>query len=316
MKKKLAIIIPAYKTTYLHETLQSIANQSYKKFTLYIGDDASPNNISGIVKGYEKDIDIVYKRFDENLGGVDLIAHWNRCVDMSVDEDWLWLFSDDDLMAPNCVELFYKHIESNKESQLLHFNTDIINGDGKLHAKGVSFPLKMKSSDFFEKRMSGKVFSFIVEYIFSKKIYLEEGKFEKFDLAWCSDDATWIKFSINSGITTIDEKALVSWRYSGENISSLNVDESILYRKLNAKVAYLKWAIDFFKNKKETINVNRINKVKWILSDLNEVSYLAFNKRVEIAYNYAKVTGSFLNGLLGVLYIYYSEIKFWNKKKL
>jgi glycosyltransferase involved in cell wall biosynthesis len=316
MNNHLAIIIPAYKTTYLHETLQSISSQTCKEFTLYIGDDASPNNIYEIVKEFERDINIVYKRFDGNLGGLDLIAHWNRCIEMSVDEEWIWLFSDDDIMAANCVEKFRKYLESGGESQLLHFNTDIIDGKGKKYADSKPFPLKMSSSDFFERRMSGEIFSFVVEYIFTRKLYLGEGKFEKFDLAWCSDDATWVKFAKKTGISTMDNNALVYWRYSGENISSLNIDESILFRKLNAKAAYLNWAIDFFKNNKETIHVNIINKVKWILFDLNQVSYLPFTTRCQIAYKYASMTGNFINGLLGVLYISYSQIKHWNKKRL
>jgi glycosyltransferase involved in cell wall biosynthesis len=316
IRNNLAIIIPAYKTTYLHETLQSLSNQTCKKFTLYIGDDASPNNIYEIVKEFENEIDIIYKRFDENLGGTNLVDQWNRCIDMTINEDWIWLFSDDDIMEPNCVELFYKHIESDKEVQLLHFNTDIIDAEGKLHAKQKPFPLKMTSGDFFEKRIGGRIFSFAVEYVFTRKLYIAEERFQIFDLAWCSDDATWTKFAKNNGITTIDTNALVHWRYSGENISSLNVDLSILYRKLDAKVAYLKWAIDFFKNTKTAINVGHVNKVKWILSDLNEVSYLTFSKRIQIAYKYANITGTFINGILGVLYICYNESKYWNKKSL
>jgi glycosyltransferase involved in cell wall biosynthesis len=316
LNNRLAIVIPAYKETYLRETLQSISKQTCKKFTLYIGDDASPNNIYEIVKEYEKNIDIVYKRFNENLGGKDLIAQWNRCIDMSNDEEWLWLFSDDDIMEPNCVALFYNHIKSDKESQLLHFNTDIIDGEGKLYAKGRQFPSKMTAVNFFEKRMSRQIYSFAVEYIFTRKLYLEEGGFQVFDLAWCSDDATWTKFAKNNGISTIDKNALVHWRYSGENISSLNIDLSILYRKLNSKVAYLKWAIDFFKNNKIEMYVGHVNKVKWILSDVNEVSHLTFSKRITIAYKYAKITGTFLNGLLGVLYISYNETKHRNKKRI
>jgi glycosyltransferase involved in cell wall biosynthesis len=47
---KLAIIIPAYKITFLDEALNSIANQTCLDFTVYIGDDASPHNIESIVK--------------------------------------------------------------------------------------------------------------------------------------------------------------------------------------------------------------------------------------------------------------------------
>jgi glycosyltransferase involved in cell wall biosynthesis len=316
MDNNLAIIIPAYKTTYLHETLQSIANQSCKKFTLYIGDDASPNNIYETYKIYEKDINIIYKRFDENLGGTNLIGQWNRCIDMSINEEWIWLFADDDIMDPNCVELFYKHIESEKTAQLLHFNTDIIDGDGNLYAKEKPFPTKLTSFDFFKNRIMGQIFSFAVEYIFTRKLYLEKGKFQIFDLGWCSDDATWTTFALKSGISTIALDTLVHWRYSGKNISSLNNDKDILIRKLNARTAYFKWGINYFKNANQILKIKQINKVKWILSDVNQVSYLSFVKRLQIAYKYARITGPFTNGILGILYISFYELKQLNKKRM
>ena len=102
-QNNLAIVIPAYKSTFLAAALDSIAAQTCKDFILYIGDDCSPNNLGEIVDGYRDKINLVYKRFDTNLGGKDLVAQWERCIDMTQGEDWLWLFSDDDVMEKNCV---------------------------------------------------------------------------------------------------------------------------------------------------------------------------------------------------------------------
>ena len=105
---KLAIVIPAYKLAFLKQTIESIANQTCKDFIVYIGDDASPFNLTEIINLFNNKIKIVYKRFEENVGANDLVAHWNRCIDMVQNEEWIWLFSDDDLMMDNCVDLFYK----------------------------------------------------------------------------------------------------------------------------------------------------------------------------------------------------------------
>ena len=59
--KKLAIVIPAYKDLFLEDTLTSIANQTCKNFTLYVGDDNSPHDLYKIVRMFEQKIDIVYK---------------------------------------------------------------------------------------------------------------------------------------------------------------------------------------------------------------------------------------------------------------
>ncbi|MDQ3843120.1 MAG: glycosyltransferase family 2 protein, partial [Bacteroidota bacterium] len=87
-KDKLAIVIPAYKAAFLREAIQSIAQQTCKDFTLYIGDDASPHDLSRIIADFDNKMNIVYKRFDENLGGKDLAGHWNRCVGLVKEESW------------------------------------------------------------------------------------------------------------------------------------------------------------------------------------------------------------------------------------
>ena len=40
----LAIVIPYFKLTFFEATLQSLANQTDKRFKVYIGDDASPES--------------------------------------------------------------------------------------------------------------------------------------------------------------------------------------------------------------------------------------------------------------------------------
>jgi glycosyltransferase involved in cell wall biosynthesis len=76
--KQLAIIIPAYKATFLPAALDSIAAQTCQDFTLYIGDDCSPEPIGSIVEQYKDRIELVYQRFDTNLGGKDDL-HVEKC---------------------------------------------------------------------------------------------------------------------------------------------------------------------------------------------------------------------------------------------
>ena len=122
MKKSLAIIIPAFKKRFLRETLNSIASQTCKNFTVYIGDDYSPDNLEVIVDEFRNLIDLKYVRFKNNIGAKNLVKHWNRCLNLINDEEWVWLFSDDDLMEPNCVDLFYKELENETEKLIFRFD--------------------------------------------------------------------------------------------------------------------------------------------------------------------------------------------------
>lgn len=77
MENKIAVIIPAYKDTYLLNTLISINNQTDKKFNLYICNDSSPYNIEKVLADFKKinKIHFEYIKFENNLGGSDLIQY-------------------------------------------------------------------------------------------------------------------------------------------------------------------------------------------------------------------------------------------------
>src|SRR3954452_11555023 len=102
MDRSLAIIIPAYKPTFLARALQSIIQQTSHDFSLYIFDDASPHDLAEIAKANLGSMSYDFHPFDVNMGGKSLSRHWQRCVDATT-EPWIWLFADDDLMDPNCV---------------------------------------------------------------------------------------------------------------------------------------------------------------------------------------------------------------------
>ena len=56
----LAIVIPYYKLTFFEETLKSISNQTNNKFKVYLGNDASSENLNIILKNSEGNFDFVY----------------------------------------------------------------------------------------------------------------------------------------------------------------------------------------------------------------------------------------------------------------
>lgn len=241
--KLLAIVIPAYKETFFAQTMESIANQTNKDFTLYVGDDASPYNLSDIVDEFKDRIDIVYKRFEENVGGKDLVAQWKRCIELTKSEEWIWLFSDDDMMHPQCVESFYKEIELTPQYDLYRFDVDIIDKENSVIGTCVAPYEVISSRDLYLLKQKGIMNSFVVEYVFSRRVYEELNGFQHFDLAWGSDLATWMKFAVRKGTKNISNGKIL-WRSSGENITT-SKDDVLLERKLVADMNFLKWANSF-----------------------------------------------------------------------
>ena len=90
----LAIVIPYYKLTFFEATLQSLADQTDKRFMVYIGDDASLESPDDLLEKYQQKFDFEYYRFEENLGGTSLVKQWERCIAMTKDEEWVMILGD------------------------------------------------------------------------------------------------------------------------------------------------------------------------------------------------------------------------------
>ena len=307
MDFKLAIVIPAYKANYFRQTLQSIANQTCKDFILYIGDDAGPDDIESVVRKYSSQIQIVYKKFTKNLGSENLVAQWERCIDMAEDNEWIWLFSDDDMMHPTCVENFYSILRQYPENDLFHFNIELIDENNESRGVNVNYPDILTSEQFLIQRLEGVLQSFAVEYIFRKSLFIEQGRFQHFDLAWGSDDATWIKLGKNKGIRTIPDSP-VYWRKSPLNISSVYRDKNILVRKLNARIKYADWVINRAESKGLDLDTKVLkNKLsKWFIRFLkNTATYLPYNVLSTSISLFYKPTGNKYLIFLNIFFFYF-----------
>jgi len=315
MKNKLAIVLPAYKPEFLKETLQSIADQNDQHFTLYIGDDDSPFDLKSIVDEFVDSIDLVYHRFEHNLGSRDLVSHWNRCVELSEGEEWIWLFADDDLMESGCVKAFYRCVNESLEYDVLHFDTLIIDQTGRLLKTPKCFPEKLAVRDFFFKRINYQISSFAVEYIVRRSTYERMGGFINFDLAWCADDASWMSFGYLKSIKTIPG-VRVRWRKSGLNITTLNSDRFTLHRKVRAQTIYVNWVADFFKKKRIIDITTAYQKARWILDLPFHSEVLELKEKGEVAREVLHAMEVKPSLVRIWLYLGYCEIKCWVKSWL
>jgi len=273
---QIAIIIPYYKSRYMNETLQSIKQQTNSNFKLYIGDDCSPHDIQPLLQNLDTDFKdrIVYHRFDTNMGSVSLTRQWERCIALTHDEPYLWLFSDDDIMPPDAIERFYNFIEkANTPIDVLRFDLQIVNDDSKIIRNSKAHPPFEKAENFIFRRLNGECISTACEYIFSRKTYQLNKGFVEFPLAWCSDDASWVQFGQQTGIYTIGGNP-VSWRMGGFNISS---DKNSTYQlKLKASILYLRFI-------EERYHFSDELKMKMLYGQLN-----LLNKSVKVKVNFYK----------------------------
>lgn len=232
----LAIIIPYYKLTFFAQTLESLANQTDKHFTVYIGNDASPEDPSDLLKKYNGKFDFVYYRFESNLGGISLTQQWYRCIDMTGDEEWIMILGDDDVLGESVVASWHKNYDTfSTKSNVVRFATKIVNEKSGKISEAYLQPKNEKATDSYFRKLKGLTRSSLSEYVFSKESYLSNG-FSNYPLAWHSDDKAWIDFSEDKPIYSINE-AIVFVRISSSSITGKLDNEDV---KNGVSIQFLK----------------------------------------------------------------------------
>lgn len=237
VKNQIAIVIPAYKSIFLDETLFSIFKQTDSNFRIYIGDDSSPDDIKSIVNKYSCLMDIKYKRFDKNVGKISPSLHWNRCISMVKREKWIWLFSDDDLMSKNCIKNLRLSI-NNSNNKIFRFNSLKFQNDGDVLKENI-LPNHCTISEFLKLKFTEAIETYAIELVFHKDIFFSTGGFSSYPLGWCSDDLFWVELRLASDFCTI-YNSNVFWRYSEYNISGKQNSYADSKNKLKSCFFYLR----------------------------------------------------------------------------
>lgn len=215
----LAIVIPYYKINYFEETLQSLSNQTDKRFKVYIGNDNSNDDPIPIIEKYKQHLDLKYKKFNDNLGSISLVQQWNRCLELLEDEEWVMILGDDDILGENLVGEFYKNYNSLENYNVLRFAVLKINEKGEPLSSLYTNSVIESSKNILlnNKRCS------LSEYVFKKEKLLKTG-FRDFPLAWWSDVLAVLEFSNFGDIYSINE-ATVFVRISEISISGNQSNE-------------------------------------------------------------------------------------------
>lgn len=230
---KFTFVLPAYKGRYLKDAISSILKQDYANFELIVVDDCSPDPIRQIVSDHN-DEKITYYCNEQNIGGKDLVAQWNHCLEYAKG-DYVILATDDDLYEPNFLSTFVPLIEKYPDVNL--FRARILQVDSQNEIKYIDSCYKKYLSPVeFRYHLMHGMKGGIPQYIFKRSALVEKGGFVNFPKAWASDDATALMMS-DKGVVTSQEH-LVRFRWSDINISS---DKTCGLEKFKARLLFSKW---------------------------------------------------------------------------
>ncbi len=298
----LAIVIPYYKLTFFEETLQSLANQTDKRFKVYIGDDASPENPQPTLEKFKGKFDFVYHRFETNLGGASLTEQWERCIGLTDKESWVMILGDDDSLSSNAMASFYENLLeiNSKDIKVIRFSTIVINENGDAISEIYNHPKIETPKDFLNRKFSKKTRSSLSEYIFDKNL-LSKVKFVNFPLAWHSDDLVIMRVGKN-GIYSINDSFL------SIRTSTLSITGSKQNRLLKAD-ATLQFILNYIFRIKQITNEAQHNlerKAEHAIFDLRNINYFA-----RLCFYY--LTNRKIYKFLRLIYFYIKKSNRWRK---
>lgn len=261
---RFSIAIPAYKPDYLAEAVASVLAQTFSDWELVVVDDCSPADLRSIVAPFLADSRVRYYRNEKNIGAMDVVDNWNRCLDYCTG-DYVICMGDDDRLLPVCLQELTKTISENTGYGVYHLRTELIDEEGCVIERLESRPDKESPLEIMLRRWEGRN-QFIGDFCFQRQRLIANGGFFKLPLAWGADDLTvYLAAKGNNdmveGIININVP-LFQYRVNAQTLSS----SSDYKLKMRAMRAYSDW----FENElgeafKPMIRKNFAKQAKWYI---------------------------------------------------
>lgn len=131
-KEKVHIGLPVFNgERYLAQSLDSLLNQTYENFRLFIVDNLSKDGTQDIARAYaRRDKRITYIR--QTVWG-SWPENWSRTWEIAAPRSRFFMWaSDDDLWAPDYIEILIPPLLSDPKIVLSCSNVDVINEEGEI----------------------------------------------------------------------------------------------------------------------------------------------------------------------------------------
>ena len=133
--KLVSVFLPYYNDSrFLGETIESILNQTYTFFELFLFNHASTDGSRDIARSYD-DSRIVHIDAKKNLGAGSGLNLANTLPLMK--GKYLKLFCADDTMEPFCLKELVDYLESNPDKDIVYTNTFLLNENDIIYENGI-----------------------------------------------------------------------------------------------------------------------------------------------------------------------------------
>lgn len=233
----ISFLLPAYKSRWMAQSIESILAQTFDDIELVIVNDCSPEDIKAIVDRYT-DPRIRYYENSENIGGKSLVQQWEKCISYARGE-YLVLAGDDDIYHPRFAEECMELVEKYPFVDIVRARTEQIDENGVVIGVDGSFPELISQLEYAYYYRNGSAFICIGNFLFRSSALRREGIID-FPNALGSDISTSIALAKN-GMANSSEM-LFSFRQSTQNLSGSVSDPKL---RLSALRQFYDWIKEY-----------------------------------------------------------------------
>lgn len=329
--KKLAVLLPTYNAAiYLNESIDSILNQTFSDFDLYIYDDCSTDNTRDIVSiyndtrlFYEKNIKKLGIAKTLNKGLEELLPHYEYIARMDAD-DWSY---------PNRFEKQIDFLDKNQETMMCGTQGFWLKEINQNPTKGWEYPV---TNEYI------KCYLLFAASFGHSSVILRSESFKKLNLRYneliqtCEDWELWIRVAITGQVSNLPD-FLMKYRIL-ENSNHRSLEKIEIHLEEKSSIISNHWAnfnielspdevfeyyyevkrmsqSDFIKKIKILINVFNLlyanNSQNFFLEERKNFSYMLARK---ILSYWKRTEVNRLNPI--VWFVIVKEVTFINKVKL
>lgn len=232
---KYSFLLPAYKTRFLKEAIESILNQTYRDFLLIVSDDCSPEPVYSVIKPFLADSRVQYRKNTQNFGADRLTDHWNLLLSISSSE-YVIFPGDDDIYEAHFLESIDRLTQRYPEIDCIRCRSQLIDSYGACFQTEIAIPQIQSQKSFLVGFLQSGVIHCLGNNVFRRSSFLKAGGFPSIPLAWFCDDAVVIMLSEKGIATTKD----IHFSFRRSEISISGNDDHIR-EKIHATRVYYRW---------------------------------------------------------------------------
>lgn len=211
-----SILIPAYKKRFLSEAIGSCLRQTYPKLEVIVLDDCSPEDLPTVLSHFD-DPRLKYYRNDKNVGAVNVVGNWNKCLSLCTG-DYVICMGDDDMLPPESLAEYLQLIEKYPTLDAFHGRAAIIDEQGAYLGIIPSRSELEPVVELMRHRLEGWS-QYIGDFCYRTEALRAAGGYYWLPLAWGSDDLTAYVMTAGKGIANTHSVAFL-YRENPWSISS------------------------------------------------------------------------------------------------